>query len=262
MKLTVQVADPAGNRTLLVKTPVPREEYGEVARRLLGVKEFRSEQVGFLTRPVCGGAVRLEMMGGEFCGNALRSAGLSYAAEQNFRRERKIPVEISGCDGPLPVKVNLLTGQVEGEMPLPRELRKISLFGKPAWAVVFDGIVHGICETEEALPGEVGPALQALAREFDAGAAGVMFWSFRTGRMTPAVYVKETDSLYFESSCASGSTAVAAWEARDGRNGVHRLDITQPGGTIRTAATVKEGRLTKITVGGLVTLSGEYEIAF
>lgn len=262
MKLTVQVADPTGNRTILVQTPVPREQYGEVAHRLLGVKELRGEQVGFLTRPVCGGAVRLEMMGGEFCGNALRSAGLYYAAAHNLRREWKLPVEISGCDAPLRVKVNVLTGQVEGEMPLPKEMRKISLFGAPAWAVAFDGIVHGISETEPAPPEEVRPALQALAGTFALGAAGVMFWNFRAGLMTPAVYVQKTDSLYFESSCASGSTAVAAWETRDGKNGVHRRDILQPGGTIRTTAVVKGGKLTKITVGGLVTLSGDCEITF
>ena len=37
MKLTLQVADPTGNITLLVKTPVPQEDYRDVANRLLSI---------------------------------------------------------------------------------------------------------------------------------------------------------------------------------------------------------------------------------
>ena len=118
MKLTFQRIDPAGNITLLVMTPVPREDYQTIAAKLLAIPELDAEQVGFLVPPRQDGIIRLEMMGGEFCGNALRSAGLYYAASQGFRRSRTFPVEISGYDAPLPVQVNPLTGQVMARLAI------------------------------------------------------------------------------------------------------------------------------------------------
>ena len=264
MKLFVQTADPAGNVTLLVQTPVPREEYHTVAARLLAIPELRAEQVGFLTPPTAGGVARLEMMGGEFCGNALRCTGLYAAVAQRLRREKRFPVEISGHDRPLTVKVNPLTGRVEAEMPLPERLDSHPLFGEPGRVVVFPGIVHGISRTlREVGEAEVRQTLLDLCKEYDAPAAGVMFWRFREQRMRPAVYVRETDSLYFENSCASGSTAVAAASALDrGKDGTFKLRLRQPGGSIDTVASVQGGRVRQVTIGGLVTLGAVYEIEF
>ena len=96
-----------------------------------------------------------------------------------------------------------------------------------------------------------------------AAAAPFVFWQSRAGTMRPAVYVRDTDSLYFESSCASGSTAVAACHALGaGRDGVHKLDLRQPGGTIQTTAAVRSGHLESITIGGTVTLGPVYEVEF
>ena len=92
MELSFQLADPAGNVTLLVTTPVPREDYATLAARLLSIPELHAEQVGFLAPPQGEGVIRLEMMGGEFCGNALRCAGLYYAVQQGRRRAGRFPV--------------------------------------------------------------------------------------------------------------------------------------------------------------------------
>lgn len=264
MKLSVQTADPAGNVTLLVRTPVPQEDYHRVASRLLAIPELGAEQVGFLTAPEHGGVARLEMMGGEFCGNALRCTGLYAAVCQKLRREKKIPVEISGCDRALTVKVNPLTGQVEAEMPLPEKVVPHELFGEPGKVVVFPGIVHGISRTmREADEDEVRRTLLELCGEYDAPAAGVMFWRFREQAMRPSVYVKETDSLYFENSCASGSTAVAAATALEaGKDGTFKLNLKQPGGVIQTVAAVQRGRVQSVRIGGLVTLGPVYDIEF
>lgn len=264
MKLSVQTANPAGNVTLLVQTPVPREDYHTIAARLLAIPELQAEQVGFLTPPRLGGAVRLEMMGGEFCGNALRCAGLYAAVAQGARREKRLLAEISGCDTPLPVKANPLTGQVEAEMPLPREVRPCTLFGEAGKLVMLPGIVHGISRTTRDIgEEEVRQTLLALCEEYDSPGAGVMFRPLRSNTMRPAVYVRETDSLYFENSCASGSTAVAALSAlEEGRDGTFKLTLSQPGGDIRTLCTVQGGRIRRITIGGLVTLGPVYEVEF
>ena len=117
MELSFQLADPAGNITLLVTTPVPREDHPALAAGLLSIPELHAEQVGFLVPPQGEGVIRLEMMGGEFCGNALRCAGLYYAVQQGRRRAGRFPVEVSGYDKALSVQVNPLANQVSAEMP-------------------------------------------------------------------------------------------------------------------------------------------------
>ena len=66
-------ADPAGNITAMVQSPIAPGDRVRVAKAILALG--RAEQVGFLTEPILGGDCRLEMMGGEFCGNAARSLG-------------------------------------------------------------------------------------------------------------------------------------------------------------------------------------------
>ena len=40
MNLTFQLIDPAGEALLLVHTPVPREAYADLTRRLLAIREL------------------------------------------------------------------------------------------------------------------------------------------------------------------------------------------------------------------------------
>ena len=51
MNLTFQLIDPAGEALLLVHTPVPREAYADLTRRLLAIRELAPRQVAFLTAP-------------------------------------------------------------------------------------------------------------------------------------------------------------------------------------------------------------------
>ena len=56
--------------------------------------------------------------------------------------------------------------------------------------------------------------------------------------------------------------AAAAWSARHGTDGHHRLTIRQPGGALDTDAVVKGGRLQRLTVSGPVVLGPEYVVEF
>ena len=91
MTVRYQKYSPTGNITVLVTTAVPRDRQPEVAAWLLKPEVAGGEQVGFVeppTDPRC--AARLQMMGGEFCGNATmalgamlaRNAGLADGAEK------------------------------------------------------------------------------------------------------------------------------------------------------------------------------------
>ena len=85
MKFTVVMADPAGNRTAIVRSGVPKAERERVAAAIMADPSLRAEQVGFESRPLYGKSLgRLEMAGGEFCGNAARSFGYMLCREKEF----------------------------------------------------------------------------------------------------------------------------------------------------------------------------------
>ena len=248
MKLKLCAADPAGNVTLLVETPVPKEQYHTVANRLLALPELGGEQVGFLTEPRMGGAIRLEMMGGEFCGNAARCAGYYHARKTGCGR--LVSVEISGCGDVLQVEVD--EDSAWAEMPIPMAVGPVEVAGLPMTAVRFEGIVHLVASMAPLPRERVAELLPSLAMRFSAPAVGLMF--LEGDGMTPAVYVRETDSLFWENSCASGSAAVAcamtAWEP----DGIFRQVLLQPGGTISTEVIRRNGCTVSLRIGGKVTV--------
>jgi diaminopimelate epimerase len=90
-------------------------------------------------------------------------------------------------------------------------------------------------------------------RSFDA--LGVMFYDSQKQFICPAVYVAATDSLVFESSCGSGSAALAAWKAAELHDGEYRYDAAQPGGIIEVRVSKRAGEISGITIGGPVGLS-------
>jgi diaminopimelate epimerase len=53
--------------------------------------------------------------------------------------------------------------------------------------------------------------------------------------LTPLVWVSGADTLFWENSCASGTSAVGAWLAREARTSIQR-DLIQPGGTLHIEA--------------------------
>lgn len=93
---TVAVLDPTGNVTAIVCSDVPAAERARVAAQILRLPELGIEQVAFLTAPRSGGEIRLEMMGGEFCGNALRCAGFYQALRNGAQGKSCVFAEISG----------------------------------------------------------------------------------------------------------------------------------------------------------------------
>ena len=259
MKITLVRADPAGNITALVITPIAPQDYAAVSAYILQHGIVQAQQVGFVTAPHLGGAVRLEMMGGEFCGNALRSTGLFWAQTQNMKGICSIEVEISGAHWPLTITVDPKTGFSSAQMPLPKLMEEHVFYGQRYIPVVLEGIVHLICE---ALPQEVGALdrtmLEACER-FQRSACGIMFFDRETKSMTPVVYVAKTSSIVYEGSCASGTTALAAVLARRATDGAHTYPIRQPGGEITAFVQKTDGRITDISIGGVVHISAQTE---
>ena len=85
MDLCYILADPSGNTTAFVLSPVPPHQYGPVARAVM--ERLKAEQVAFLHDG------RMDMMGGEFCGNASRSFALWQALQRIGQRTPAQPQE-------------------------------------------------------------------------------------------------------------------------------------------------------------------------
>ena len=252
-ELKIIRADPSGNLTLLVEGNVPPEDRAEVGARLLRMPEFRAEQAGFLVPPHGTGIGRLEMSGGEFCGNAVRAFGLLLTLQRDLPGGT-VPIEISGCPDPVAVTVDRTSGFVSAEMPLPETISMISLpspFGLCP-LVRFSGIWHVISEKVPATEQNFITARDAVYTRWTPEAFGVMFLSENALSLTPFVYVDGSGTLYRENSCGSGSAAVAAWYAANGTSGP--VVLRQPGGVLQVQVNAPNGILRGLSLGGPILL--------
>ena len=136
-KLRIVRADPAGNITLFVLTPVERAECAAVAADLMKIEELKAEQVGFVFPNG-----HMEMEAGEFCGNASRAYGYLLAKQQGLTGRHTMHLSVSGCDHPIAVTVDMDAGTSEAEMPLPRFVRPVNVDGTAGTLVHLGGITH------------------------------------------------------------------------------------------------------------------------
>lgn len=244
MMLKYVKADPAGNITLLVTTRVPADQRAEISSRLLSAVEG-AEQVGFVENPALGGKGRLEMMGGEFCGNGARAFALWLARSRSLALPADIDIEISGHDGVLAARV----GTDSVSVPMPAHLSVREEDG--ILTVELPGITHHIISGAP----EMDEAQRLLNRYKDdrSDAVGILF--LQNGQMTPVVWVRATDSTVWESSCGSGTAACAIARCWLERRTV-RLTLRQPGGVLGAEAEWP-GHGIRSRIFGRVTLGEE-----
>ena len=256
MKLNVLRADPAGNITLLVLDHVAVSRRAAIAARLMKLPGLGIEQVGFVCPPDAGFDGRMEMMGGEFCGNATRAYGLFVA--RNMGGAERVRIQTSGCDRPVAVHADLAAGTARAEMPLPRYIRRVRAAAHSAVLVHLGGIAHLVVEDVEpslTLFHEAEPVLQSIP---DLDAYGAIF--LRGDKLTPLVYVPATHSLVWEGSCGSGALAAILAQSMDGAEGEFLRDYIQPAGTVRAGVTWDRGKATNAWIGGAVSLGEPFAV--
>ncbi len=249
---TVAVLDPAGNVTAIVCSDVPAAERAHIAAQLLRLPELGIEQVAFLAAPRSGGEIRLEMMGGEFCGNALRCAGFYQALRTSAQGKSCVLAEISGADGVQPVMADTAQGTASTVMPLPLSVQPADWADVQATRVTFAGITHFVidcAQPDEAL------VQRAVAAAPEASAVGAIFLDRAHGSIKPVVFVRETASCVAENSCASGSVATAVVLTADFADGITEIGIGQPGGTLEVGVQRAGGAVTGLSIGGAVRLA-------
>ena len=217
------IADPTGNITLLVTSPVAEEERTALAKKLLSA-EPEAEQLGFLE------GNKLHMSGGEFCGNASMSAAALILGGSG-----ETELVVSGCSEAVPVKIERLAeGSFAGRvtMPEPERIFTFEAENERLPAVKFPGITHIICRNGMS-PEEAKEAAPRWCRALDCEALGIMLLS--GNRMTPVVYVSGIETLFEENSCASGTAAVGVYFAAESGERVS-LELLQPGGALKVEA--------------------------
>ena len=238
MELDFIKLSPLGNTTVFLRGEAAQEVRAALLAEAMDYDHLAAEQAGFLVAPHSEEALfRIEMSGGEFCGNATLSAAALAAAEG---AESLFLVECSGAPEPLRAEAHPLgSGRwlTRAEMPPAHEVRRISLdglsFGSAAICVSFLGIAHLVVEAADLSAADYDELLARLMRETDADAYGVVPFE-RMGRehfrIRPYVAVPSAESRVFERACGSGSLALAL-ALGDAAEGT-RIAVEQPGGTL------------------------------
>ena len=261
--------DPTGNITVLVTTPVPRSLQGAVAARLLDPGCVGGEQVGYIEPPaVPGHAARLQMMGGEFCGNATMSLGAVLARKAGLGREESadLPLEVSGSDVPVPCRVRregkAWVGTVRMPLPIAMEEADLDTDGGPLRVTLmrFPGIAHLVIPIGAGLDeAQLRRRLPQWNAAIGADALGALTWDAEASAIDPLVYVPSAGTLVREHGCGSGTAAIGCMLALNAGKTV-RAEVAQPGGVIAVEARISDGRVCALNITGRVEIVEEGKV--
>lgn len=263
MELQFIKTSPTDNMTLLIETPVPREQHLEIAEKLIAYGSVYAEQAGYIEEPENPAAEkRLQMMAGEFCGNASLSLAAVLAVGKGLRtgEETEILLEVSGADG----LVNCLMKKEENgfsgtvAMPLPKviEHKSFRLDGRICEldVVVFAGISHIIVPA--SLWGENGreKAEQAAKEWADEmpQAFGILLFDAEKSELRPLVCIQGA-TMIWERGCGSGTSAIGAYLALQKGESVS-VSLKQPGGVMGAEVSVEKGEITGLSITGKVSI--------
>lgn len=254
MRIRYIPADPAGNLTGFVMTKVALRRRAALAARMMALCPEGFEQIAFVDEESLHTPLpRMDMMGGEFCGNATRAFALLAAGERGADGMREMRVSVSGADAP--VRVALEGQSAYADMPLPHEAVYAPICGRRVPIVRMEGIDHAVLLDRAPSEGDARAVLAAMPSQ---DAQGVLFVQGR--KMTPFVHVAATDTSVWESSCGSGSVALAWLLAQEKADGEHAFAFEEPGGTLSVRILMRGGQAVRAVMGGAVTLGEEREI--
>lgn len=275
MKLNYVKVNPVENMTIFVMDPVDSSQHMLIANKLMNYNNIHGEQVGFVESPrtMKGkslNTLRLQMMGGEFCGNATRSLAalmvhLNIDSISKVDDYYNVTLEVSGSDDLINCQVrktdkgNIYYSKVN--MPLPQRTSKTNILFEEKninlTRVDFQGITHFIVEANEIIDKEeFFKVIKSKMSKEEYDAFGIMFYDYAKGFLQPLVYVKGTDSKYWERSCASGTSALGVALATNLNKSISEK-ISQPGGELEISINVEDGEITALHLDGKVEIVSE-----
>ena len=259
---------PTQNMTVLVTSAVERRHYAAVAAKIMAYDSVYAEQVGFVEKPSDPAATaRLQMAGGEFCGNAALSlcAYLVWSGKVAADAVR-VPIEVSGSDEILHCRIkrehNHFLGTIKMPLPLAIESFNAEIAGQSRVLPVvhFPGITHVIVNGEHGDKIAIAETLAENSSLFtNTDAFGIMFYEKNSSEksglfLTPFVCVKTLGTKVWERGCGSGSAALGAYLAHNRGENI-KMDVMQSGGTITVEVAVTNGEIAGISIEGKVEIS-------
>jgi len=266
MEIAFTKLSPTQNVTILVESGIPRAEQSGVAAKLLACDSVGGEQVGFIepaSKP--GAQCRLQMMGGEFCGNASMSMGAYLARQEKLPdgAEKTYPLEVSGAEEIIRCRIVRTGDAYRGTvcMPVPERIGSVCLAtdrgNLKLPCVYMPGITHVIVDRECGLPREeIERSIRRWNESLCAEALGVLLYDEKTCAIEPVVYVPATDSAVWERGCGSGTAALGSWLAAKTKDSI-AVDVSQPGGAIRVCAEYRSGQIAGLTITGTVRITAK-----
>jgi ribosomal protein S18 acetylase RimI-like enzyme len=235
------VIRPGGNDTCLVVVDenMPQQDERGWINNSIQETYPNVEQVGFVNLDPANPA--LTMAGGEFCGNATRStAWLALKGKPG-----EIRIQVSGVKGKLKAGVTNL-GEAYAQMPIYPDLsRIISDPESPRnFIVEMEGITHYVDFDINKIKGLSKEEIKKKARAemaqrgLDQGlACGIIYSEQVNGSwvIEPVVLVvnaggENKESLYYETACGSGTTALGLVLALKSKESIKDVPIIQPSG--------------------------------
>jgi diaminopimelate epimerase len=253
----IVVAYPSGNTTALVfdnLKSINREELNDSIMnswKLRFPKKPQIEQCCFVEfskkSKILG---KVDMLGGEFCGNATRSAVWVLSGG----KDGSGLIKTSGYNKPL--KYKIVKGIVKIEMPQCKIIKYDN-----GVAIEFDGITQYVVES-----GSTGKILEELLKSgyMDSksqSAFGVSRYEPKTNKAFFSVWVRNVNTIFDETACGSGTAAIGIAQAVNLKK--ISLDIIQPSGeSITTSAEVEDQKVIKSEISGPVEIiyAGDLEL--
>lgn len=231
-KYQISILRPGGNDTMLikglVKNPVRKKFINDQMMNLFP----NVEQIGFYDFDQETNTATLEMAGGEFCGNATRS--LAYLLLDEKKGE--IYVKVSGTAQCLRAGIRK-NCTAYAQMPIQKD-SLIAKLQKGLFRINLEGITQLVCL--DKIPSEnpdklKSTALQILKAEgliYSVPAAGIMFIEEKNKliKLKPIVWVRDIETIFFETSCATGTAAIGIWKAYQTTKIKTQVKILQPSG--------------------------------
>ncbi|MCI5227762.1 MAG: hypothetical protein D3918_14150 [Candidatus Electrothrix sp. AX2] len=232
---------PGGNTTILITEPfiTDKDERVAIAQELLEEQHLHAEQVGFVS--LVGENPKLEMMGGEFCGNAARSM-VAFLTLGTSNRESvwRGTIEVSGTDTYLSAageKISNASVDAEVQMPIKHSFDTVCLsswHGEEVAVVAIDGITHVLLDKSlQPFPDNYKEVAAEIRQSLDLNtlpASGCIWFEEKTNgqiAIDPVVWVSGTQTTYYETACGSGTVAFGLYQAWRTQSNIS-LDILQP----------------------------------
>ncbi len=240
---------PSGNPTALVIGLNNLDNRKSINDELMKKYDF-VEQVGFINTK----KYELIMAGGEFCGNATRCAIKYYLNG----KEGNIKIKVSG------VPRKLLGGidkdnNVWVNMPIIKGdyQKSVKVINKTRMIIKLYGITHVVIEEKVSNKG-IKEYTYNILKEYDLlneEASGVMFINKNNNviNLKPIVYVRDINTLFYETACGSGTTAVGIYESIKNKQDID-INILQPSKKLINVKTkINNNKLMNVRISGEVT---------